>query len=48
MMGWFANARRRILRSHWESFGKLGDLKTWLISLAVTTAFLLLASLIFA
>lgn len=40
------HAWKFILRCHRESYGKLGDVRTWLISLAVSAGFLLIAFLI--
>lgn len=37
---------RRLQRAHPESFGKLGTLDSWLRSLAITAAFLLIAYLL--
>jgi hypothetical protein len=36
---------KRVQRSHLDSFGKLGELNTWLRSLAVAVAFLLISYL---
>lgn len=40
------HAYKRIQRIHWDSYGKLGEGNTWLRSLAVAGAFLLIAYLI--
>ena len=47
LLEWAIHACRLILRYHWESYGKLGNVTTWLASLAVTVAFLLIAFLVF-
>lgn len=41
------NACKRIVRFNLEGYGKLRDVKTWLISLAVFVTFLLISYLIF-
>ncbi len=38
---------KRLLRGHFESYGKLGSLSTWLISVAVFSFFIILSFLIF-
>ena len=42
-----AYACKRIVCSNWESYGKLGDAQTWLISIAVFVALLLISFLTF-
>ena len=41
------HACKLILRYHWESYGKLRNVTTWLVGLAVTVVFLLIAFMIF-
>lgn len=34
---------RRLVRYHWDSYGRANQARTWLVSLAVSAVFLLLA-----
>ena len=38
---------KKVVRGHWDSYGKLNDARTHLISLAVAAVFLLVSYLIF-
>ncbi|MGF6862675.1 hypothetical protein ABIE69_003265 [Rhodobacteraceae bacterium MBR-64] len=45
--GKLSRLSKKIIRYHWDSYGKLNDRRTWLVSLVVAASFLLIASLFF-